>query len=164
MVAEVAATMGSRLESSVRQAVESLAGLRGAPEECPGSGRSYAGAVRASEAGSVPRAPRGLGVRFDESVQSRQETIEVVPGKEINERFSDAQATCNAVLASIKPNEVGIKIDRVVKGRNNKSVRIVASHDELNKLKPMLISMSVRNIDKLNPRLLVRDIPAEVEK
>lgn len=165
LIAEVAASVGGRLENSVRQAVESLADFRGPSVGRPESGRSYAGVVRASGDGSVSRPPRGPGVRPDENIRGQQETIEVIPGKDIGERFANAQATCSAVLASIKPNEVGIKIDRVIRGRN-KSVRIVAGRDELDKLRPMLdnLGMDVKRVDKLNPRLTIRDIPPNTDR
>lgn len=164
LVAEVAATVGSHLESSVRQVVGSIADLHGPHVGRSEADRLYDGVVRASEAGSVPRPLRGHGVGPDVSARSLQETIKVIPGKNIGGKFADAQATCSAVLASIKPNEVGIKIDRVIKGRN-KSVRIVAGRDELDRLKPMLDSLGidVKHVGKLNPRLMIRDIPSSVD-
>lgn len=158
MLTEVAASVGCHLENSVRRVIESSACFQVAPEERSAAGRSYAGVVRASEGGPVSRPDM-------RPARELQETIEVIPGKDLGDKFSDAQATCSAVLASIKPNEVGIKIDRVIKGRN-KSVRIVAGRDELDRLKPMLsnLGMDVRHVDKLNPRLKVRDIPSDIDR
>lgn len=163
---EVATTIGERIESGVRQAVESALGSSLVLGGSRDSGRSYAGAVRSSVPGPGPRLPGEQdGASFSGNAQRKVGTIEIVPGENMESRCPDASATCSAVLGSIKPVEMGIKIDRVVKGRN-KSVRIVAGHEELDKLKPVLnqMGMEVKTIDKLNPRLRVRDIPTGLDK
>ncbi|KMQ89544.1 putative 50 kda protein in type i retrotransposable element r1dm [Lasius niger] len=118
-------------------------------------------AVRAPGVAAVPQPPSGR--RHEGRNQTRLETIEVVPGKNLDVNIPDSEATCKAVLSSIKPNEAAIKIDRVIKGCN-KTVRIVA--DKIGRLKPMLnnLGMEVKNVDKLNPRLRIRDIPSGTDK
>lgn len=127
-------------------------------------GRSYAGVLRASVRGEQshlaekPGAEaRGRGVRL--------ETLEVVPAKEDEKKFPDSAATCRAVFAAVNPSELGIKVNRVIRGRN-KTVRIVAEKEELEKLKPALTSagLTMRQSERLNPRLVVRDIPADTNK
>lgn len=125
--------------------------------------RSYADTVSAAGAGVLRSSLAGR----DPGSASRQsaETIEVIPREYIDSKLPDSSAMCKAVLSSIRPAESGIKIDRVIKGKS-KSVRIVAARDDLDKLQPMLdkIGMDVRRVDKLNPRLIVRDIPVDINK
>lgn len=158
LVASIAENVGVHVEKGIKQAMVSMVGPMAA-----GAGRSYAGVVGTS--GVVPglQGPKEFG-RKDDS-RGRLETIEVCPGIGIGDKIVDSQATCDAVLTSIKPSESGIKIDRVIKGQN-KVVRIVAEKEDLNKLRPMLgsIGMEVKQLDRLNPRLLIRDIPAETDK
>lgn len=158
LIAGIAETVGVHVESGIKRAMESMVGPLAA-----GAGRSYAGAVRTPAVVSGPQGPREFDRRID--TRGQLETLEVYPGVSIDDKILDSQATCNTVLSSIRPSESGIKIDRVFKGRS-KVVRIVAEKEELNKLRPMLshIGMEVKQVDKLNPRLIVRDIPAEVDK
>lgn len=97
--------------------------------------------------------------------QENLETIVVVPGRSIEDKVQDASATCNAVTRAIKPDELGIRVDRIIKGRN-KVVRIMAERNELNKIKPALesVGLEVKHFDKLSPRLLIRDVPADLDK
>ncbi|KMQ90176.1 reverse transcriptase [Lasius niger] len=162
LVTEMTASMSGQFEGCVRRAVETLASFREAPSVPQIAGRSYAGAVRASGAVAGPQLPSG---RRELRDQSRLETIEVVPGENMSKNLPDSEATCRAVLTSIKPSEAGIKVDRVIKGRN-KTVRIVADQDEISRLRPMLdnLGMEVKRVDKLNPRLRIRDIPVGTDK
>lgn len=128
--------------------------------------RSYAGVVRTSEA--VQRGPpyamgeRNVGPR-ERGVHL--ETLEVMPSREEERKFPDSAATCRAVYAAVNPGELGIKVNRVIKGRS-KTVRIVAEKEELEKIKPALESagLTMRQSERLNPRLVVRDIPADTDK
>lgn len=70
------------------------------------------------------------------------ETIVVVPGRSIEDKVRDTSATCDAVTGAIKPDELGIRVDRIIKGRN-KVVRIMAERNELNKIKPALESVGL---------------------
>jgi len=160
MVEETIASMGDRIESNILRAVGSLPASQMASDGLATIGRSYAGVVR-SAAAAMPQPSQGPGV----GARRPLETIEVVPGGDIQSKLPNAQAVCDAVFTSIRPGEAGIKIDRVVKGRN-KSVRIVADHNEISRLKPMLdgLGMEVKQIDKLNPRLLIKDIPESTDK
>ncbi|KMQ89841.1 hypothetical protein RF55_10469 [Lasius niger] len=128
LVTEMAASMSGHFEGCVQRAVKTLASFREAPAGSRDAGRSYAGAVWVSDAAAVPQPPSGR--RHEERDQSRLETIKVIPGRNMAENLPDSEATCKAVLSSIKPSEAGIKIDRVIKGRN-KTVRIVATRTEL---------------------------------
>lgn len=153
---------------AVREVMEEWrfsAGISGTVTEVHGGGRSYAGAVAASGAGVSLFPPLSGRVEAGPGSGRAVETIEVVPRDRMDSRLPDSSAMCNAVLSSIRPGESGIRIDRLVKGKN-KSVRIVAARDDLSKLKPMLdeIGMDVKHIDRLNPRLVIRDIPADIDK
>ncbi|KMQ84848.1 hypothetical protein RF55_17016 [Lasius niger] len=149
LVAELAVSMSGHFENSVQRAVESLASSREAHVGFQDAGRSYPAAVWVPGAAAGP--PLG---GSSERALTLLEMIEVTPTGAMGDKLSDAQATCNTVLSSIKPSEMGIKIDRVIKSRH-KSVRIVAGHDDIDKLKLMLdnLGMQVKPVNKLNPRL-----------
>lgn len=131
--------------------------------------RSYAG-VLASAAdispgqNSLRPSDGGVSSAIPSAATDRQ-TIIVSPENDADERFGDASSTLDIVLKTVKPTELGIKVDRLVKSRN-KSVRITACPSTLDKIKPMLsdTGMKVKQLEKLNPRLMIRDIPADIER
>lgn len=131
-----------------------------------GSMRSYARVVGSNTA--LPPGPTSsdsLSVPPSSSSMSVRQTIVIVPEKDREKDFVDASATYDAVTRAIKPAEMGIKIDRIIKGRNN-SVRIVANPATFEKIGPALnsVGMKIKQMEKLNPRLLVKDIPSDVNK
>lgn len=127
-------------------------------EQSGATRRLYAEAVRASDMAMHPNE------RSD--VPSHPlETIEVAPAKENESKFRDSVATRDAMYAAINPRELGIKINRVIPGRN-KSVRVVARKDELDKVMTVLdkVGLESKRFDKMNPRLMVKDIPGDMAK
>ncbi|XP_070526504.1 uncharacterized protein [Cardiocondyla obscurior] len=123
---------------------------------------SYANAVKVNK-----EAQGGATWATKRNMEPRQqtETIEVAPTRENEKDYADATATKQAVLKTIKPDEMGIKIDRLIRGRN-KTIKIVAPKGELNKMKQALTNagMEIKTFDNMNPRLIIRDIPTTTNK
>lgn len=161
--------MPGEIANAIREAIhEEIAARSPALTDATfgGSMRSYARVVKSNTALPPRRTSSdSLNVPSFSSSMSVRQTIVIVPEKDKEKDFMDASATYNAVTKAIKPVEMGIKIDRIIKGRNN-SVRIVANPATFEKIRPALnsVGMKVKEMEKLNPRLLVKDIPSDVNK
>lgn len=124
---------------------------------------SVAGAAGMDSKMSRPVPEEFGGVRRDPDEEL--EALEVAPADEDDQRFTDSASTRRAVCAAINPGEMGLKVNRIVKGRN-KGIRIIAEKRELEKIKPVLSNagLKAKRFDKLNPRLIVRDIPMDIDR
>ncbi|KMQ83525.1 putative 50 kda protein in type i retrotransposable element r1dm, partial [Lasius niger] len=106
------------------------------------------------------RVPRGPSVKI-------QKTTNIVIGPTDNAvgKYTSSQDTKDAVLKAIEPCKVGLKVSRLTKIRNN-SIRIEAREVDLGKLKtsPSLreAGLEVKDEVKLNPRIIIHNIPAEL--
>lgn len=159
---ETMASMGDFVKSVIQSSLSSVACDIRANLERPSVAGSYANAVRSSSRGE---SQRDLGRSSDAVSNARLDTMEIAPSRELEDKFTDSSATMDAVLKAVKPNEAGFKVDRIIKGRN-KVVRIVAAPAELDKIGHVLSGsgLTVRQFPKLNPRLLVRDVPVDMDK
>jgi len=142
-------TMGRHIKEDVCGEINRLA------EELHGDKaqrQSYAGAVRSPPCPEVGR---------DASL----DTLEIVPGKEMDDQLQDATATYNKVCSVIRPTEIGMRVDRISRGPK-KAVRIMAKPIEIEKIRPALESagLEIKQFDKMDPRLRVRDIPPAIER
>lgn len=155
---DAVASIGDQIRDSVRDGLAAAAGA--VHVGSVGGGRSYSSVVSARVEQHGVSIPAGLTARG-----KRLETIEIVPDKDKEAEFVDAAATMRAVRSAVDPSETGVKVDRLIKGRN-KSVRVVAAPSELDKLKPMLdnLGMNVRQFGRLNPRLIIRDVPTDMDR
>lgn len=145
------------LSADVADVKRGLGDFLGSAQQQP---RSYAGAV---QSGMTQPA-----IQFGRQMRAvNWETIEVMPDESSAVRFADAMATKEAITKAIDPGAAGIRIDRLIKSRN-KAVRIVASPSEIEKIRanPDLkrAGLEVKSCHKLNPRLVVRDIPPSMSR
>lgn len=158
-ISETRKDAGGVTAASLTKAIDDI---RSAVRGSRGGRLSYAEAAGSSRV--EPTSARGDGGPGigPAGASGELETIEVVPGGGAD--FADASATMNAVLDAIKPAESGVRVDRINKGRN-KSVRIVAAPSEIGKIKPVLsnIGLDIKHYEKLCPRILVRDVPADMD-
>lgn len=154
---ETVNTMSQRIKEAVSVEVgRVVADLRQGAPELVARQRSYAGVTRSMPLRQMPDPGDSA---------SGMETLEIVPSDLSDSRYRDAAATYSKVCSTIKPDEMGVRVDRIMKGPN-KSVRVVARPCEIDKIRPLLenTGLSAKQFEKLNPRLIVRDIPSSVDK
>ncbi|KMQ90605.1 rna-directed dna polymerase from mobile element jockey-like protein [Lasius niger] len=148
--------------SGIGKACKESLGLSGiAGEDASGErGRdSYALAMQRSVTERI-HVPGGPTVAIPRTVN-----IVIGPRSEAAGRYASSQETKEAVLKSIVPGEVGLKVSRLTKIRNN-GIKIETCEVDLGKLRSSDglrdVGLEVRDEVKLNPRVIIRNVPVEL--
>ncbi|KMQ88827.1 putative 50 kda protein in type i retrotransposable element r1dm [Lasius niger] len=130
-------------------------------EKCEDARDSYASVARVSVADRV-RVPRGPEVVIPKTVK-----IVIGPKPEAVGRYTSSQETKEAVQRAIDPGEMGLKVSRLIKIRNN-GIKIEACDVDIGKLRSSRglceAGLEVKEEAKLNPRVIIRNVPVELSE
>lgn len=90
----------------------------------------------------------------------------IMPDVEKQDRFNSSQETKDALSRVFKPSDCGLKVKKISLVRNN-GVKIEALSPDIERIKthPGLLQAGLKVVEnaKMNPRLIVRGIPADME-
>lgn len=102
------------------------------------------------------------GQRLPENVPS-ETSFYVIPDTNYADKFISAQVTKEVTCSILKPSDCGLRLNSISFARNN-AIKIRANSPDLDKLRrhPGLIEAGLKVVEKakLNPRIIVRGIPA----
>lgn len=108
-----------------------------------------------SSEGHIPRGPTA-------SI-NKLTSLYITASSDVSSKFSSSQITREAVIKSVNPSEVDVKVDLVPKAKNN-GIRIDAKEADLDKLRSLpplqKLGVKVSAASKLNPPLIMHGVPA----
>lgn len=101
-------------------------------------------------------------IRVDESV-----VLYIEPKEGSADLYQSSAQVETALKEAVNPSDYGLKVSRLTKAKGN-SVRIVTGPGDFNRLKDSTElrerGLIVKQRPKINPRLIIRDVPSELSK
>ena len=157
----------SRMIDNVEASQKSLANISASVSNAASvQERTYASITKSAEPRDGVRSRNKMVLNNGKTMPIRSDSQVVIgPSEASSDNFESSGDTKAKFLAIIKPTEIGLRINRILLS-SNKTIVIEGdpcNSDILSKcLSLQVAGLEIKERAKLNPRLMVRDVPAEL--